>query len=64
MDADVQLDLWEGRVQGESISYGQVTQDGYVMDLYTERAVEFINRPRDRSSDGSIALTCFMMISP
>lgn len=46
VDADAQLDLWEGRVQGESISYGQVTQDGYVTDLYTERAVEFINRPR------------------
>ena len=48
VDADAQLDLWEGKVQGESISYGQVTQDGYVTDLYTQRAVEFINRPRDR----------------
>lgn len=48
VDSDAQLDLWEGKVQGGNVSYGRVTQNGYVTDLYTQRAVEFIKRPRNR----------------
>lgn len=40
VDADGEPDLWEAEVPVEEI--------GYVTDLFTERAIEFIKRPRNR----------------
>ncbi len=40
VDADGEPDLWEAEVPIEEI--------GYITDLYTERAIEFIQRPRNR----------------
>jgi arylsulfatase A-like enzyme len=48
VDPDGFPDLWQGQVQGSEISYGRVTTEGYATDLFTDRAVEFIKRDRDR----------------
>lgn len=40
VDADGEPDLWEAEVPVEEI--------GYITDLFTERAIEFIKRPRNR----------------
>ncbi|MBC7972352.1 MAG: sulfatase-like hydrolase/transferase, partial [Verrucomicrobia bacterium] len=48
VDGNGELDLWEGKVQGQSVNYTQVNVNGYATDLFTDRAVDFIKRERDR----------------
>lgn len=48
VDSDAEPDLWEGKEQGKDVSYSKVERVGYLTDLYTERAIEFIKRRRQQ----------------
>src|SRR5579883_657048 len=46
VDTDGKPDLWEGQEKENKTSYSKIEQAGYLTDLYTQQAVDFINRPR------------------